>query len=107
VATGLLLAAPGLTDGVLSLVHNNQVHYGGHLLAGRIFSLFPHTAALAEEQYARGLYHAATPRQAALLTSARPTSMRARVAEAPQLAAGAIRHVSRLLPAHPEGASIG
>ena len=98
-ATGLLLAAPRLTGGVLSLAHNSQVHYAGHLLAGRIFSLCPCATALAEEQYARGLYHAETPRQAALLTSGRPTSMRARLGEAPQLAAGAVRHVSQLLRA--------
>jgi hypothetical protein len=84
---------------VLSLAHNNKVHYGVHLLAGRVFSLCPCTTSFADEQYARGLYHATTSRQADLLTSARPTSMRARLAEAPQLAAGALRHASRLLPA--------
>jgi hypothetical protein len=84
---------------VLSLAHNNQVHYGVHLLAGRLFSLSPWTTGFADEQYARGLYHATTPRQTALLTFAQPTSMRARLAEAPELVAGAIRHASRLLPA--------
>jgi hypothetical protein len=88
-----------LAGGALSLAHDNQVHYVGHLLAGRLFSLCPCTTRLADDQYARGLYHAETPRQEALLTSQRPTSLRAHVAEAPYLAAGALRRVGRMLPA--------
>ena len=98
-ATGLLVAAPRLAGGAQSLAHDNQVHYIGHLLAGRLFSLCPYTSRLAEDQYARGLYHATTPRQKALLTSQRPTTLRAHLAETPYLAAGALRRVSRLLPA--------
>jgi hypothetical protein len=78
------------------MAHTDQVHYGGHLLAGRLLSLWPGTAELAENQYARGLYHARTPAQAALLTTQRPTGARARLAEARLLAAEAARQVIRV-----------
>jgi hypothetical protein len=98
IAVGLLLSAPRVAGGALTLVHDDQVHYAGHLLAGRILSLWPWTAQQAEVQYAKGLYHARTPRQVALLTSQRPVSMRARLAEAPALVAEALQRIgARLL----------
>jgi hypothetical protein len=99
VVTGVVFATPRLTDAALSVAHDDQVHYGGHLLAGRLFSLCPCTTRLADEQYARGMYHARTPTQLALLTSLRPTSMRAQLSEAPRLAAGALRHIGGRLSA--------
>jgi hypothetical protein len=92
-AFGLVWATPRFADGAIGLARNNDVHYVGHLLAGRIFSLCPCTLRLAETHYVKGMYHARTPRQAALLTSQRPTSLRARIAEAPLLAAGVVRHL--------------
>lgn len=99
VASGLLWATPRAASSALSLAHNDQVHYGGHLVAGRVLSLCPFTAQLAETQYLRGTYHARTPAQLALLTSQRPQSMRARLAEAPVLASGALRHIRTRLTA--------
>lgn len=96
---GLALAAPRLAATAVSLAHNDQLHYGGHLVAGRILALSPYTSQLAETQYARGMYHARTPRQVALLTTDRPTSLRARLAEAPRLAALTLHYLSsRLAP---------
>jgi hypothetical protein len=99
VSAGLLWVAPRVASSALSLAHNDQVHYGGHLLAGRLLSLCPCTAQLAETQYLRGTPHARTPMQLALLTSQRPQSMRARLAEAPLLASGALRHIRDRLTA--------
>jgi hypothetical protein len=93
-AAGLLWVTPRVASGALSLAHNDQVHYGGHLVAGRILSLCPCTTGLAETQYIRGTYHAHTPTQLALLTTQRPQTMRARLAEAPVLASGALRHIA-------------
>ena len=98
-AVGFALAVPRLTATALSIAHDDQVHYGGHLLAGRILALCPCTAQLAETQYARGMYHARTPRQLALLTTDRPHSMRARLAEAPHLARLALQHFGSRLTA--------
>ncbi len=75
------------------VARSDEVHYGGHLVAGRLLSLWPGGADLAENQYARGLYHARTPQQAALLTTQRPTSAAAHLAEARSLAAAAVRQV--------------
>src|ERR1051325_4995155 len=83
VAVVLLCATPWVANGALSVAHDDQVHYGGHLLAGRIFSLCPCTAELAETQLIKAMYHARTPRQAALLTTQRPTSIGEHIAEAP------------------------
>ena len=99
VAAGVVWATPRVTDATLSLVHNDQVHYGGHLIAGRILSLCPCTTHLAETQYVKGMYHARTPHQVALLTSLRPTSMRALLVDAPQLAAAAIQQIASRLTA--------
>ena len=96
---GLVWATPRFAGAAVGVARNDAVHYGGHLLAGRILSLCPCTMQLAETQYVKGMYHARSPRQAALLTSQRPTSLRGRIAEAPLLAAGAVRHLSRHLPA--------
>ncbi len=89
----LLSVTPSVAAAALSLAHNDQVHYGGHLIAGRFLSLCPCTARLAETQYVRGTYHARTPKQLALLTTQRPASVRARLAEAGVLAASAIHHI--------------
>jgi hypothetical protein len=87
----------GVTSSVVQLAHNDRVHYGGHLLAGRLFSLSPWTAQLAETQYAKGLYHARTPRQVALLTTTRPADLRARLRETPVLVSGFARYISQHL----------
>lgn len=99
IAIALAWATPRLVAGALTLAHDDQLHYGGHLIAGRILSLCPCTAQLAEVQYFKGMSHARTPRQAALLTTQRPSSMRSRFAEAPLLAAGALRHIGGRLTA--------
>src|SRR5438105_15569050 len=85
-AAGVVWATPRVTDATLSLLHNDQVHYGGHLIAGRILSLCPCTTHLAETQYVKGMYHARTPHQVPLLASLRPTSMRARLGDATRFA---------------------
>jgi hypothetical protein len=82
---------------VVRTLATDEVHYGGHLLAGRLLSLCPFTADLAEIQYARGLRHARTAAEAALLTTQRPTSARARLAEVPLLVAEAVRQVAGLV----------
>jgi hypothetical protein len=97
IAVGLLWATPRLASGAVTLAHDDQVHYAGHLVAGRILSLWPATARLAEVQYSRGMYHARTPREVALLTSERPTSIRGRIGEAPALASSALRRISSRL----------
>jgi hypothetical protein len=97
VVIGIARATPRLADGALTVVHNDQLHYGGHLVAGRILSLCPCTAQLAQNQYVRGMYHARTPHQEALLTTARPTSLRAQLSEARQMAASVMRHVGNRL----------
>jgi len=85
--------APHMWDLAMRVAHDDQVHYGGHLVAGRLLSLWPGAADLAENQYARGLYHARTPRQTALLTTQRPTGARAHLAEARMVAGAAVRRV--------------
>ena len=75
----------------MQLIHNDQLHYGSHLIAGRILSLCPCTDQLAETQYVKGMYHARTPLQIALLTTQRPGGMRARLGEAPVLARAGLR----------------
>ncbi len=85
--------APQIWGLALRVARTDEVHYGGHLVAGRIFSLWPGGTDLAEEQYTRGLYHARTPRQAALLTTHRPSGALAHLAEARMVAAAAARRV--------------
>jgi hypothetical protein len=89
----LLTVAPRLVTFALQVAHDDQVHYAGHLLAGRALSLCPCTLQLAETQYAKGMYHARTSREAALLTHARPTTWQAHLIEAPQLIAAALRRL--------------
>src|SRR4051794_30528561 len=74
--------APQVWDIAVRVTRTDEVHYGGHLVAGRLFSLWPGGAEMAENQYARGLYHARTPHQAALLTTQRPSGALAHLAEA-------------------------
>jgi hypothetical protein len=85
---------PGLTRAALQVGHDDQVHYVVHLVAGRVFSLCPCTAGLADNQYARGMYHAHTPRQQALLTTARPTSLRQQLKETPVLVSALVHRVT-------------
>jgi len=92
-AVALLTLALPLRTFALQAAHADQVHYVGHLVAGRVLSLCPCTLQLAETQYAKGMYHARTTRQAALLTDARPTTLRARLIEAPQLVAAVLRRL--------------
>ena len=100
VAVGLIaaLGVAALTTRVsraaVHVSHDDQVHYVGHLLAGRLLSLWPGNAALAERQYARGMYHAHTPRRKALLTTARPRTWRERLLEAPELITAMARCVA-------------
>jgi hypothetical protein len=91
---GLAVFAPGITRAALQVGHDDQVHYLGHLAAGRLLSLCPGAAALAERQYARGMYHAHTPRQKALLTSGRPESFSERLKEAPELVSVLVRRMA-------------
>jgi hypothetical protein len=97
-ALGLLLA-PRLADTALVIAHNDRVHYVGHLVAGRVFSLCPCTLQIADTQYLRGMYHARTPQQAAWLTTDRPASLHAQLGEARTLAAAGLRHLGRRLSA--------
>jgi hypothetical protein len=90
---GLGSQLPNVWGLAVRVARTDEVHYGGHLVAGRLLSLCPGGAELAENQYARGLYHARTPRQKALLTTQRPTSARAHLAEARLLASAAVRRV--------------
>ena len=99
VGLGLLLTSPRLAESALGAVHNDRVHYVGHLVAGRLFSLCPCTQQLAETQYLKGMYHARTPRQAALLTTGRPTSLDGRVGEARDLAVAGLQRIGRRLSA--------
>jgi len=85
--------APQVWGLAVRVARTDEVHYGGHLVAGRLLSLWPGGAELAENQYARGLYHARTPRQAALLTTQRPTGAGAHLAEAWMVAAAAARRM--------------
>src|SRR5690242_14155753 len=96
VALGLALATPALADTALGFIHNDRLHYVVHLAAGRAFSLCPCTTQLAQTQYARGMYHARSPHQVALLTTSRPSGMRAHLAEGTELAAFALRHFRAL-----------
>jgi hypothetical protein len=97
-AVGLLLS-PRLADTALGVAHNDRVHYVGHLVAGRLLSLCACTQQAAQAQYARGMYHARTPRQAALLTTDRPTSLRAQVGEARDLAVAGLQQLGQRLTA--------
>jgi hypothetical protein len=85
--------APQVWGLAVRVARTDEVHYGGHLVAGRLLSLWPGGADMAENQYARGLYHARTPRQAALLTTQRPSGALAHLAEARMVAAAAARRV--------------
>jgi hypothetical protein len=91
---GLAAVAPSLTRVALQVGHDDQVHYVVHLFAGRMLSLCPCTASMADHQYARGMYHAHTPQQKALLTTARPTNLHDRLKETPVLVSALVRHVT-------------
>jgi hypothetical protein len=91
---GMGAITPSLTRVALQVGHDDQVHFVGHLVAGRVLSLCPCTASLAENQYARGLYHARTPHQRALLTTARPTTLAQRLNETPGLVSALVRRVA-------------
>ena len=91
---GIAALGPDLTRVALQVGHDDQVHYVGHLLAGRVLSLCPCTATLAEHQYARGMYHARTPREKALLTTARPSTLRERLTETPEFVSALVRRVA-------------
>ena len=91
---GLAAATPGMTRAARQVGHNDHVHYFGHLVAGRLLSLSPWGATLAERQYARGMFHAHTPRQKALLTTARPTNLPESLKETPVLVSALMRHVT-------------
>jgi hypothetical protein len=87
----VVLFGPRAQALTLQFLHNDQLHYGSHLLAGRVFSLCPCTDQLAETQYIKGLQHARSPLQVALLTTQRPSGLRARLHEAPLLASAGLR----------------
>jgi hypothetical protein len=96
-----VVAVVGLVNvwpGLFRFVHtNDQLHYAVHLTAGRILSLCDCTDHLAEAQYYRGLFHARTPEQVALLTTGRPVTAGQRVREVSALGAGALRWVQQAL----------
>ena len=60
--------APDAARSAVNVVHDDRVHYVGHLVAAQVFSLCPCTASLAQAQSVRGMYHAHTPRQVELLS---------------------------------------
>jgi hypothetical protein len=91
---GLAAVTPGVSRAALQFGHDDRVHYFGHLAAGRLLSLCPCGTTLAERQYARGMFHARTPRQQALLTTARPTTLGERLQEAPRLMTAVVRRVA-------------
>src|SRR6266568_3594507 len=89
---GAIAAAPEL----MQVVHSSdRLHYAGHLVAGRVLSLCPCASALTDNKYNKGLYHARTGLQVALLTTAAPQTAVARLRELPTLTAGAWRWMSR------------
>ncbi|MBV9577749.1 MAG: hypothetical protein JO057_04065 [Chloroflexi bacterium] len=49
---------------------------------------------MADTQYARGMYHAHTPREKALLTTARPSTLRERFDEAPVVLSTVVRRLA-------------
>ena len=53
----------------------DHLHYGVHLVAGRILDLCPCTRRAADAQYYYARFHAVTPRQQAVLKSSRPGSL--------------------------------
>jgi hypothetical protein len=65
---GLALLSPQFTRAAIDVVHNDRLHYVTHLVAGQALSLCPCTQSMAQTQLARGMYHAHTPRQVALLS---------------------------------------
>lgn len=70
----MLVSFAPLTRSALVVVHNDRVHYVGHLVATQVLSLCPCTQGLAQTQYVKGMYHAHTPRQAEML-SLRPKQL--------------------------------
>jgi hypothetical protein len=89
--TCVVLLGPRAEAFTRQVIRNDQLHYGVHLLGGRILSLCPCTDQLAETQYIKGLAHARSPLQVALLTAERPRGIRARLSEAPRLARAGLR----------------
>jgi len=62
-----------------------------HLGFGRIADICPCTRRLAEDQYARALWHVRTERQEELVTSQRPRSPRARVDDTVEIVGSGFR----------------
>jgi hypothetical protein len=73
---------------------NDQLHYGVHLMLGRALGLCPCTRSLAAAQYSKATWHARTPRQMALVTSARPHTVESAVRDLIQIGAAGVRHVA-------------
>jgi len=80
------LAREGLHSQALTdLEADNSVHYGVHLLLGRLLSLYPRTRRLADLQYSKARYHARTLHQRALVTTDRPRTVVSAVSDAVRL----------------------
>ena len=60
----------------------DRLHYVVHLVLGRVLDQCTCTVSLANDQSRRAVAHARTGRQAALVTTERPTAFGARIADA-------------------------
>jgi hypothetical protein len=76
-----------------ALQTENSVHYGAHLLAGRTLALCPCTRGLAALQYSKATWHARTPYQRALVTTARPRTAWGMVSDTVKLGISSLRWV--------------
>jgi hypothetical protein len=71
----LVLAAHGRQGTAEQRLAHETLHYWGHLLLGRSFSVAPGFRSHASVQYQKAAPHAHTPEQRALLSSQRPHHM--------------------------------
>lgn len=90
---GVDLVRAGFTRADQRSDNYDRVHYGVHLIAGRILSVCPCTRGHAPDEYARALQHAGTSRRQALVTTERPQH----VADGPRDAATIGWHALRAL----------
>src|SRR5437763_429632 len=72
----------GLGQVAAAIDHGDHLHYVVHLAIGRAADLTPWTRKLADDQYLRAAQHVRTGRQEALVTTERPTTLKARVLDA-------------------------
>jgi hypothetical protein len=91
----VVLTPPALFGLNYGIRAHERLHYGLHLVAGRVLSLTPWTEGLAEDQYYRATYHAHTPRQRALVTTDRPDDLPERIEDGARVAWWSARAVGR------------